>query len=326
MEVAVENLKQNFKTYESSIDDLRAEGMKKAEGDVEQINVVISKLEQEILGLKEKAYENVSEKLQVFEDDFFNDLKQRNEKIDQEFDKLQDSLKNRIGDISTEEAEKRIQIEKEYSENLRSELTDVQNKTFSLYDKFEDQVTGFQNRINERMNITENGFKGLEDDVRNEMIEIKNNANSYFQKEFTEQSSAMTDLIKKAEREVEGEISDLEGSFSAGKKELLLVIENTQSDITVWQTKVLQEMKESKENVQGDVDLFRTDVQVTISSIKEDFQRQRDDFMLANQEERNAMKKELTEISEQILDLENALRKRSESALETFEQDFNTFF
>ncbi|MBN1649484.1 MAG: hypothetical protein JW874_15705 [Spirochaetales bacterium] len=325
MDIAVDKLKADFREYESSIDDMRTEGIKKAEDDVGHITEVISKLEQEIMSLKEKAYENVSEKLQVFEDDFFNDLKQRNERIDQEFSRLQETLTVKLEDISTGEADKRIQIEKEYSETLRSGLSDVQNRTFALYEKFEDQVSGFQNRINERMNITENSLKGLEDDLKQDIIETRNNANSYFQKEFAEQSVAMNELIKKTEREIETEITRLGGVLAGGKKDFSAGIENIQSDITVWQTKVLQEMKEARDNVQGDVDLFRTDVQVTISAIKEDFHRQRDDFLIANQEERNAMKKDLTELSEQIIDLENALRKRSESALESFEQDFNSF-
>lgn len=325
MEIAVDKLKDNFKIYEVSIDQLRADGMQKAENDVTHINKVISKLETELTDLKTKAYENVSEKLQVFEDDFFNDLKNRNEKIDLELVKLQDNVKSDIDDIVAEEAEKRVVVEKEYTEELRNGLSDVQNKTFATYEKFEDQVTGFQNRIDERMNITESSMKGLEEGLRQEIIDTRNNANSYFQKEFTEQTAAMADLIKKAEREMDTEISALTNEFDEKRKEISGTIDITQSDITVWQAKVLQEMNEAKDNLNGDFDLFKTDVGMTIGSIKEDFHKQKDEFFLANQEERNAMKKEITELSEQILDLENDLRKRTETALETFEQNFSTF-
>ena len=57
------------------------EQKEKLENDFSDIRDTLGALEEKLSELKQKAYENVTEKLQVFEDEFFADIKNQKRKL-----------------------------------------------------------------------------------------------------------------------------------------------------------------------------------------------------------------------------------------------------
>jgi hypothetical protein len=81
---------------------------------------VMDEIEHELGVLKTRAYENVSEKLQVFENDFATDLSQRNSAIDQQLAAWQEALDTRLAGIGTESEAQRRNLELHFTERLHS--------------------------------------------------------------------------------------------------------------------------------------------------------------------------------------------------------------
>ena len=81
MDDAEKRVSSDFEVYAASQNDRYAQQEKDFDAKQDIISSRMSSLEGELTELKSKAYENVSEKLKIFEDDFFKDLAERNNNI-----------------------------------------------------------------------------------------------------------------------------------------------------------------------------------------------------------------------------------------------------
>ena len=325
MATEIEKIEVSFKEF--------AEGMKQVYVDEESqtgkrfdtLKAEMAGLEHGLEELKQKAYDNVSEKLQVFEDDFFSDLRSRNQGMQERLDEWRREIESRLATMGEEQAGERDTVEKEYSEELRERISELQNRTYLQYEKFEDQVTSFQDRINERIVHVEQSMDGFEETMRSDISEAKTSAKAMFESEFTEHTTLLGTLMKKQERDVENEIGVLRESVATARKDALAVLESAGSDVVVWQNKVLQQMKEAEGDLTNRLTNFKSETLENITVINEDFTSQREDLILSTQEERSRLKNELKEIAEKVVTLEADLRSRTENALETFNHDYETF-
>ena len=87
-----------------------------------KLSNAIRSLEDELNVLKSKAYDNVSQKLKLFEDDFFADLNKRSDSINTELIKWKASLDERITVIANEAEDDRRKIEVKHGEDLKEKF------------------------------------------------------------------------------------------------------------------------------------------------------------------------------------------------------------
>lgn len=297
----------------------------KAFEDIQEIRSSMDELEKSLNELKTRAYDNVSEKLQVFEDDFFSDLKVRSENMEEKFSEWKEEINQRLTDLGIEYENKRSKTEQYYSNELKEKLSALQNQTYEQFDKFEGQVQSFQENIEQRMDLSENSIANFEQAMKKEIDEAKENSKIYFEKELATYSGTVNEQLKKFERDMDGEIKELGDNLAEGRKDLMSLIESAKSDVTVWQAKVLQQMQEAESEVNEQFTSFKTEATTNIGAIKDDFVSQREDLILQSREERDRLKTELKQISEQVSALEEELKRKSESAIEAFQRDHDGF-
>ncbi len=325
MERVTERIRSDFKDFENKLGEQRVEAGAKADNDIKMIHDTMNELEKEIVELKSTAYDNVSEKLQVFEDEFFSDLKQRNQSMQDQLLNWQKEVDVKLDDISVDNENTRIRVEKEYEEALKARLAELQNKIYQLHEKLESQVSGFQTRTDERMNLASSTLKGFEESIKKDIQEARDNSRVFFQKEFTDHNTTISDRIIRYERDTETQLKELGGSLETGKKELVSVMETAQSDLVVWQAKVLQSMKDAELAANDEVTGFKANITGNIAVLKDDFNTQREDLIISTQEERARLKTEVKELSDNVIELEGDLRKKTETSLETFNRDYENF-
>ncbi len=325
MERTTAGIEQDFIAFEKQLEARRSEERQKAEESLASLHRAMEDIERGLQELKSKAYDNVSAKLQVFEDDFFKDLTARNAGMQERLEEWRADVERRIADMKAEYTSLREQTEKAYNEELQEKLQDIQGKTFKQYTKFEDQVNGFQERINERMNLSFSSLKSFEESVKKDVEDAKVSSRVSFEKEFKDHTAEIGNQMKKHERDVELSLKLLGDSIEEKRKELFSVVELAQSDVTVWQTKILQQMKETESELAGETISLKKESVETIDRIKGDFEVQKNDLILATQDERDRLKKELKDISDGVVTLEGDLRKKTEAAMEDFSRTYDEF-
>lgn len=325
MEQTTNNIEADFLDYVNQQDQTQLDYKQKLSDEMKELDNGLNSLEQELNGLKTRAYENVAKGLKVFEDDFFSDLKNRNVGMEEKLIEWQGSVDKNLEELARTSDESRQEVEKGYSEKLKDKLDDLQQRVFSNQVKFETQVSDFQRRIEDRMNHSDSSFDSIEESIKKNLQEIEERANISFSREFVEFNSNVSTKLKKSERDVDVKLKSIEQIVDLKGKELLGVTESSQSEVIVWQAKILQEMKEAEAEMTSGYGDLKKNIFNNISQIKSDFESQKEDLIINTQEERARIKSELKENAAGIIQLEADLRSKTESSLENFNREYDVF-
>jgi uncharacterized phage infection (PIP) family protein YhgE len=162
-------------------------------------------LEQDLNTLKNRAYENVSEKLRIFEDDFFTDLTRRGTEIDSRLVQWQADLDRKLLALGEEAESERRVIEHSYRDGLNKGLDEQREKLRSELERLRRESEIFEERIQNGLDETESRISQLSlnaDEIRRQL------------KEFSSQTRIFekTDELKTAlERSLETLKGDLTG-------------------------------------------------------------------------------------------------------------------
>ncbi len=325
MEQTVINIETDFLDYAKQQDQSQTDYKQKISEEMEELDNSLNSLELELNGLKTRAYENVSQGLKVFEDDFFSNLKNRNVEMEEKFIEWQGSADKNLEELGRSGEEIRLGIEKEYGEKLKDRLEELQERVFANQVKFESQVSDFQLRIEDRMSHSDSSLESIEASIKKNLSEIEERANNSFSREFVEFNTGVSTKLKKSERDIEVSLKNIEQVVDQKGKELLGIVEESQSDVTVWQAKILQEMKEAEEEMTSGYGDLKKDIFNNISQIKSDFESQKEDLIINTQEERARIKNELKENAAGIIQLETDLRGKTDSSIENFNREYDEF-
>ncbi|HEB10441.1 MAG TPA: hypothetical protein ENI06_04405 [Spirochaetales bacterium] len=225
------------KDFEAASHSLEEEGQKESEKADERFKILkgeMKELEEELAELKLRAYQTVSEQLQVFEDDFFKGLKKKNLDMEERLREWQRSMDSRISEIAQtqvserEEAEKTIldQLRKQY-EASRAEVgiwqTELKQQFTEAESEIEAKIKGFQSGSESTIETIRNSFNSERDDLvlstKVERAELKLSLKEIaaetrkLQKELQEKTETAT-------RDFQGKLNVFSADFKSSMREL----------------------------------------------------------------------------------------------------------
>ena len=245
---------------------------------VEAVKQHMSALEKELEELKAKAYDNANAKLQIFEDDFVKDLRDREDAVRRQFADWQEGLSLKLEEMGGEHGGQREQLAKELGDILQDRLTELQNKTFRQYEKYENQVTSYQEGINERIGLSERSLEGLEENLRRQIQDIRQNSRGEFENEFIAHKADMEATLRRWEREWEMGLKEQEEKMAQGLRELAAAMESTNSGVAVQHTEVSHRLEEIGAEVEERYNRLQAESKAMAASINETFLEQRNTF------------------------------------------------
>ena len=320
MERITGKIRGEFEVEINQIDTEREAEKTKAEAQLQEIRDSMRGIEAELNELKAKAYENVSEKLKVFEDDFFTDLQTRNLEMQEKLESWQTEINQSLVDLSASHNSEREGIEQSYDEELKKKLAEVQSSTYTQYERFDHQVSSFESSLVERMGVAESSLKELEGELKGEIDEAKRSSNDHFSKQFGDFSGGIDAKIKQREHDVETSLKSLGNQMEQGKAEVMAILEAANSDVTVWQARVLQQLKAAEGESTEQVERLQGEIRGNIDTLALEFKTQREEIVENTQEERRKLREELDQIVDAVNELEGDLKRRSRESLEQMEQ------
>ncbi|WP_319560872.1 SpiroCoCo family coiled-coil protein [Marispirochaeta sp.] len=309
-------IRKEFADFAAQLASERGEEHEKAEQELSAIRSAMGELENELNELKSKAYDSVSEKLKLFEDDFFSDLRERNASMQNQFQDWKENIRTSLDDLTEESVQKRQEVEERYSGELEERLGSIRNDLQTGMKDFESQVNAFYGRIEQKIASTETDMKSLEDAIRQDVEEARRQSRASFETIFIEHDTSIKDQIKKSEREFLGELKRLGDNLDAGRKELSSVLESAKSDVTVWQAQILQQLKEAESQVNEDLSGFKLSTRENTASLVQAYTEEQEELVQNSQAERARIRNEIKNLNESVLELQSELRKRTEEAFE----------
>jgi flagellin-like hook-associated protein FlgL len=103
MRETVDRVNADFTRFEQEAARARENSAAEFSAQAAALRTEMDGVEQELNALKNKAYDNVSEKLKVFEDDFFAGLSKRGENIERRLEDWQKAMESRLAEMGSRE-------------------------------------------------------------------------------------------------------------------------------------------------------------------------------------------------------------------------------
>lgn len=264
-------IRDDFHNFETAMEKEKEEHKARFDSEMKDIQTVIDALDKEIAGLKVKAYENVSEKLKLFESDFFADLKNRDDEMQTKFAMWKTQMEEANKELMEKNINIRESLETEYVENLRNQVNELQMKTNAAFEKYEHRVGVFENSITDRIGVVNGILKDFEEHTKADIEEVRAGNNVAFNHEFEAQNAAVIEKMKNYEEEISEKLKALSDSVSLNKDNVGDVIDNMKSDIKIRYAKIEQDLKDSETSVANQAAKFKTDFFEMMENLKNEY-------------------------------------------------------
>lgn len=154
-------IREEFEQSSRKLAEERRTEREAVQAEFQRLKAGAQELEQGLTELKAKAYENVSAQLQVFEDEFFKDLRARSEAMDGRLQDWQREVEARIQDVVTKQVGLRGTLEARFTEELKNELEKVKQESFQGFQSLEKRVSAFTESVAERVGAADEQVQGL---------------------------------------------------------------------------------------------------------------------------------------------------------------------
>ncbi len=207
-------------------------------------------VEKELAALKTRAYENVSEKLKLFEDDFFTDLSKRGEEIESRLIEWKTGLDASLGKLAETATEERSAIEASYAESLKSRLAEQADRTIADLERLKAQTGAFEEGIREQLAAADQSVQSFKEQLRTDLEEARAAAAAAAKTEIARHSLSMAEQLKKDQRELETSLKALADSVDVRNAEIAETIDASRRELETWQANVARQLREADGSVE----------------------------------------------------------------------------
>jgi DNA repair exonuclease SbcCD ATPase subunit len=217
---------------------------------VETLRVDISGVEQELAALKERAYENVSEKLKIFEDDFAADLARRGAEIDGRFGEWRDSLESRLAGLGEEAAAERRNLEISLNDTMKSRLSILDDQYVSELEHLKAETGAFEEGIRGQMAQADQSLQAFKEQMDRDLEEARNAAELSTKAEIGRYALSMTETLKQHQRELETALKDMALQVEGRLGEMTGVVDSSRRELDEWQARFNVQLRETENDVE----------------------------------------------------------------------------
>jgi chromosome segregation ATPase len=320
MDQVTENIREELKDFDDQMTDKRKKSLAEAEDDMEAVHKEIRSLENEINELKTSAYNNVSQKLKVFEDEFFTDLKERNLSMQNRLSTWQEEIEASIQGITSNEKTERSKMENAFSQELKLKLEGIRQRVDTQFSEFKNEMTEYQGTLKENFDLIDKDMDTFRNNIRGEINEVKESSANEFNHEFAEYNANVGEKVRNFEKEVSNRLDEMRSYIEEKDSDFADFIENTQSDLNRWQTKVTQDMKAGETDLNNQLANLKVQILGTIGQVKEDLAQQREEIITGTQEERDQLRNELELINTTVGSLREEMQDKANSVVQLIDK------
>ncbi|MDR0388685.1 MAG: hypothetical protein LBH73_01285 [Spirochaetaceae bacterium] len=203
-------------------------------------------LEQELTALKSRAYENVSEKLKVFEDEFFTGLAKRSGEIDQRLNEWKLEIEEKLSALGEEAAEERRILERGFDEDLKQRFSDENTRMVSELAHLKAETGAFEEGIRDLMSETGLSMAALREQLAQDLEDTRRGAENTVKSELARYELDLAEKIKQGQRDLEAAIRDMEGGVEDRRREINGLLDDSRTEVENGKTKLNAQLKDTE--------------------------------------------------------------------------------
>ena len=230
--------KEQIKHYSEFKNNIKVES--------DEVSIRMENLEKELAELKQRAYDNVSGKLDDFEKDFFADLSKRGEDLTVSLGEWKNSFDSKLENITQTYQDKQKAIEVEYLKQLSDKIAKLQE---SLDDKFTRLDSSFgerENLLDGKVTQLESEISNFSDDYLNRLALAKEEASSKLQEEFDKYINSINEQVKTFEQEITQHLSSISSEVDNSRNQSATILEGIRDDFDLWKERIHSQFEDAK--------------------------------------------------------------------------------
>ena len=318
MDQTERRIENDFEAYGSELEDRRKRFEEGFEREASTLRSGMKSLEDELDSLKTRAYDNVSEKLKVFEDEFFVGLKARSESVEERLEAWRSDLDRTLADLAASGTAGRITAEKAMSEEMRTRIAENQARIQEQLDKLRERSQAVQDGIVAQSGMAAESLAALKDAVLKDAADARATAQAYVEGEISRFSLETGGKLKAAERDVTSRVDAL-SAFVAVEEERVgsarqAVVEAAES----FRARFAESVADTEAKVRAQLDAFAAASGALLERSRVEYESQRDAYASSSQAERDRISRELAGLADRTAELRADLSSRIAQALEGF--------
>jgi DNA repair exonuclease SbcCD ATPase subunit len=270
MQETEKRVRSDFALFEKDSADSRNASAAQFAASIAAIKTDMNGLEQELNALKNRAYENVSEKLKIFEDDFVADLAKRGDAVDLRLDEWEAGFDSALTELGESGKAARNVLEQNFTETLKTRFAETDGKILAQLDHLKAETNAFEEGIREQMSQADQSLALLREQLGRELEDARNAASSMVKTEIGKHELSMNELLKHSQRSLESTLKELGNYVENRNTEVTGLMDETRSSFADWKSKFALQLREederllavrnSIEGVRGEAETYRTEL------------------------------------------------------------------
>lgn len=210
------------------------------------ISTTIRGLENELQELKQRAYDNVSEKLSGFEDSFLEDLTKQSQRLNDSLENWQNAFDAKLENLALEYSDERKVLENKYTEELKEKIQAIQ-------ERFTNYSNTLENSFEEKNKKYQADFLGLDErlvlfigEYKEAFEKTRIEADAYVKNEITHFIGSIDEQIKRYEKDVAQSLDKMTDDISDSSQQAAALLDSIRTDFSEWKERMNTQFVEVK--------------------------------------------------------------------------------
>ncbi|MBU0928354.1 MAG: hypothetical protein KKA67_11425 [Spirochaetes bacterium] len=316
-------VEEDFALFGKDLASRQAAFEEEFRGESARVKSAVKDLDSDLSALKSKAYADVSEKLKIFEDEFFTDLRVRSEDANERFAVWRAEMDDRLASTIREADAARAETDKAWSEEARAKLAETQARVQDQLEKLASQVDAHRSAISERVGEADDALATLKAAVKADLDDARAAADAYMNAELERWKHAAGERVRGAERQADADAKALVEAAEAAKRRFEEARAAIIADSGEWKARFTEAMTAAESDRVASVAALAESFKTDVASISESWEKERRKVIEAAKLERDSLARDVRALSDDVGRFRQELAQKTAQALDDFNRSYD---
>ncbi len=275
--------------------------------------------------LKSKAYANVSEKLKLFEDDFFADLTRRSDSVNTALVQWQHSLDERLESLGAAGESARKDLETKYTLELTNRLQEIGEQFRDQTGRVEEQIQAVEAELRGRISVSDKTLNGFLEQIRSDFAELRTAADAQLQKELAGHAAQVQESLRRQERDIEVRARALEDTVEQARGDAGGALESIRQDFAQWQQRTVAQLDAASGQIESRLADLSSGTESSITALESAYTAQYKAFLEKASQDRALMQQHIEQLGSRMDQASADFAERSGRMLAELTRNGETF-
>lgn len=303
----------------ASADSFRTAFMANAES----FRASLAELEENLNALKSRAYSDVSDKLRIFEDDFFADLRQRSQNLDTQLAVWKEELEQRLADAMQQGVYTQTAMEKAWADEARAHLAQTQGRIQEAVDKLATQVDAHRAAISDRLGEADSALANLRASVQSSLDDARTAADAFINAELERWKHTATERVQWAERQHDADARAAQAQSTAARAKLDEIRDAMLADAENWKATMQATLMQADTERKGAIAALADSFRIEVSTITDSWEAERQKVLEGARAERETLSRDIRVLSDEVGRFRQEMAQKTAQALDDFNRTYS---